>query len=74
MPKKEWTKAQSLSHSTTRMVFIPADLVREIIPNADAKTIIGGKWTVIHSDDGQKALALKLKKFSSWPKGESPIE
>jgi hypothetical protein len=67
MPKKEWTKAQSVGHATTRIIFVNADLVREMVPNADAKTIIGSKLTV--SPD-HTHLLLQLKKFDKWPPNE----
>jgi hypothetical protein len=68
--KSEWKKVQSIGHATTRLVFINANLVRELIPDANAKTIIGGKWSVTEISDGktpEKALVLKLKKFEKWP-------
>ena len=73
MPKKEWTKAQSVGHATTRIIFVGADLVREIIPDADAKTIIGSKL-VIGKDGEKKVLMLELKRFSAWPKRGNPVE
>jgi hypothetical protein len=64
MPKKEWKKAQSVGHATTRIVFINTDLVREIIPDADAKTPIVSKCEVTELDTNppSKALVIHLKK------------
>jgi len=67
MPKREWKKAQSVGHATTRIIFIPAELVKELVPDANAKTIIGGKWTVGMDSDKKKILALELKRFEKWP-------
>jgi hypothetical protein len=75
MPKKEWKKAQSVGHATTRIIFVGADLIRELIPDADANTIIGGKWTVETENGeatGKKRLVLELRKFKSWPKKGEP--
>lgn len=59
MPIKEWKKAQSVGHATTRIVFINADLVRQIIPDADAKTAIVSKCV---ATEDKKALLIYLKK------------
>lgn len=64
----EYKKVQSVAHATTRLVHIRADLVRELIPDANAKTIIGGRWQVTEIDSpAKKALVLELKKFDKWP-------
>jgi hypothetical protein len=64
---KEWKKLQSVGHATTRIAHINADLIRDLLPNASAKTIIGGKWTF---DSNKKVLVLEIKEFSEWPPKE----
>ncbi len=64
---QEWKKLQSVGHATTRIAHINADLIRDLLPNASAKTIIGGKWTF---DSDKKALILVIKEFSEWPPKE----
>jgi hypothetical protein len=64
---KEWKKLISTAHATTRIAHINADLIREIIPNANAKTIIRGKWTVETENGdttGKKRLVLEIKETS----------
>jgi hypothetical protein len=74
MPKRrEWKQAQSVGHANTRLIFITADLVRELIPDSDAKTTIGGKWELSELSDKnppEKVLTLRLKKFEKWPPNE----
>ena len=54
----EWKKLQSIAHATTRLTHINADLIRDIIPNATAKTPLVGKWTF---DAEKKVLVLEIK-------------
>jgi hypothetical protein len=64
---KEWKKLISTAHATTRIAHINADLIREILPNANAKTIIRGKWTVETENGettGKKRLVLEIKETS----------
>lgn len=60
---KEWRKLMSVGHATTRIAHINADLIRELIPNASAKTIIGGKWSL---DKDKRVLVLEIKEFDKW--------
>ncbi len=64
---QEWKKLQSVGHATTRICHINADLIRNLLPNASAKTIIGGRWTF---DSDKKTLVLEIKEFSEWPPKE----
>jgi hypothetical protein len=57
---KDWKKLISTAHACTRIAHINADLIREIIPNANAKTIIRGRWTVEQRGD-MKVLILEIK-------------
>jgi hypothetical protein len=56
---KEWKKLISTAHATTRIAHINADLIRELIPNATAKTPLRGKWTVEQRGD-KKVLILEI--------------
>jgi hypothetical protein len=55
---KEWKKLQPVAKSCTRIAQINADLIRQILPTATAKTIIRGKWTF---DAERKVLVLEIK-------------
>jgi len=64
---KEWKKLISTAHATTRIAHINADLIREIIPNANAKTIIRGRWSISELSDTnppKKVLMLEIKEAS----------
>lgn len=58
---KEWPKLQPISHATTRLIHIPAELVRVCVPEANAKTILRGRWSV-GEENGKKVLVLEIKK------------
>jgi hypothetical protein len=58
LPRKEWLKLQSVAHATTRITALSADLIRQVIPNATAKTPIVGKWSY---DAEKKLLTLEIK-------------
>ena len=57
---KEWKKLISTAHATTRICHIGASLIREIIPNANANSILRGRWTVITEGD-KKFLKLEIE-------------
>lgn len=58
MPRTEWIKLQSIAHATTRLTHISADLIRDIVPHATAKTSLVGRWTY---DAEKKVLVLEIK-------------
>jgi hypothetical protein len=57
----EWKALQSVAHSCTRITHINADLIRQLVPNATAKTILKGRWTF---DADKKALVLEIKEIT----------
>ena len=56
---KEWKKLISTAHATTRIAHINSDLIREIVPNANALTALRGRWSVITEGD-KKFLKLEI--------------
>jgi hypothetical protein len=68
--RKVWKQAQSVGHANTRLIFITADLVKTLLPDSEAKTIIGGKWELAEGANHKNCLVLVLRKFTAWP----PVE
>lgn len=56
---KEWPKLISVGNATTRIVYISADLIREIVPNATRETELQGHWTL---DKAGHKLVLEIRK------------